>query len=86
MAKYQIKVKKKAAKALRQIPLKDVEAIRDKVRMLANNPRPDGCKKLVKSDNLYRIRAGNYRVVYTIQDDILIVTVIRINHRKDVYR
>ncbi|WP_367281899.1 type II toxin-antitoxin system RelE family toxin [Tunicatimonas pelagia] len=85
MAKYQIKVKKKVKKTLRQIPLRDVEAIRDKVRMLADNPRPDGCKKLVKSDNLYRVRSGNYRVVYAIQDDILVIIVIRISHRKDVY-
>ncbi len=53
---------------------------------LAANPRPKGVKKLTGLDNLYRIRAGDYRIVYQIRDDRLIVLVVRIGHRKDVYR
>ena len=85
MAKYQVKISKRAEKALRKVPTKSVHAIRAKVRALADNPRPDGCKKLVTSDDLYRVRAGNYRVLYTISDDVLVITVIKIGNRKDVY-
>ena len=85
MAKYQTKISKRAEKALRKVPTKSVQAIRVKVRALADNPRPDGCKKLVASDNLYRVRAGDYRILYTINDNVLIVTVIEIGNRKDVY-
>ena len=53
---------------------------------LAKEPRPKGVKKLSGADDLYRIRVGDYRVVYQIRDDRLIVLVVRIGHRKDVYR
>ena len=53
---------------------------------LAANPRPRGVKKLTGLDDLYRIRVADYRIVYQIQDDRLIVLVVRIGHRKDVYR
>ena len=85
MAKYQIKINKRAERAFRKVPIKSVQAIRVKIRALANNPRPNGCKKLVASDNLYRVRVGNYRVLYTINDDVLIITVIKIGNRKDVH-
>lgn len=64
------------------------EAIRIKVAIdrLIENPRPAGCKKIKGSENSYRIRIGSYRVVYLIVDSLLIVTIIRIAHRKDVYR
>lgn len=85
MAKYQIKISRNAEKSLRKLPTKSVRTIRTKIRTLADNPRPDGCKKLVASDRLYRIRTGNYRILYTIADDVLIVTVVKIGDRKDVY-
>jgi mRNA interferase RelE/StbE len=53
---------------------------------LRENPRPRGCVKLKGEDELWRIRVGDYRVVYTIQDDQLIVLVVRVAHRKDVYQ
>lgn len=59
-----------------------VEAI-DK---LAENPRPRGCKKLAGRYDLYRIRVGRYRVVYAIRDEVLVVVIVAIGHRRDVYR
>lgn len=56
------------------------------INTLSENPRPAGCKKLEGSLNEYRIRVGTYRVVYTIADDVLTVVVIKIAHRKEVYR
>jgi mRNA interferase RelE/StbE len=53
---------------------------------LEDNPRPPGCKKLVGEENAWRIRVGNYRVLYEIKDRVLIVHVVEIGHRKDVYK
>ncbi len=53
---------------------------------LAKNPRPPGCVKLQGGDDLYRVRVGDYRVVYTIQDTVLVVLVVEAGHRRDIYR
>jgi mRNA interferase RelE/StbE len=57
-----------------------------RMKTLQHNPRPQGVKKLAGADNLYRIREGDYRIIYTIQDDELIVLVVKIGDRKEVYR
>lgn len=57
-----------------------------RMKTLQHNPRPQGVKKLVGADNLYRIREGDYRIIYTIQDDELILLVVKIGDRKEVYR
>jgi mRNA interferase RelE/StbE len=56
------------------------------MRALANEPRPTGCRKLVGSENDWRVRVGNYRVIYEISDEVRIVRIQRIRHRKDSYR
>ena len=56
------------------------------MRGLANDPRPPGCDKLAGVENLYRIRVGDYRVVYQIRDEMLLVLVVKIGHRREVYR
>jgi mRNA interferase RelE/StbE len=58
----------------------------DALKELRNNPRPTGVVKLAGDENMWRIRIGNYRVVYEIQDDRLIVLILRVAHGKDVYR
>lgn len=87
-AKYRIEFNKRYLKDLEKIPTRDQKQIREKIGALALEPRPDGCKKLQGSDTtpLYRIRCGNYRVVYTINDSVLLVLVIELGHRKDIYR
>ena len=57
-----------------------------RLRMLAANPRPHGAKKLVNEDDLYRIREGDYRIIYTIRDKELILLVVKIGDRKEIYR
>lgn len=84
--KYSIKYKRSAFEELLQLPSNIAHKIKTAIDILSENPRPLGCKKLKGSDKDYRIRIGNYRVVYTITDTILIITVIKIAHRKDVYR
>ena len=84
MAKYKIELKKSAVNELNSIPTVDLEKIIIRIQNLADNPRPDGCKKLSK-DEKYRIRIGNYRVLYLIEDNKLIIFIVKIGHRKDVY-
>ena len=86
MAKYKLRIKKSAAKELEAIPRKsDRRRIVSRIEALAENPRPNGCKKLSGSER-YRIRQGSYRVVYAIEDDLLVVYVVKIADRKSVYR
>jgi mRNA interferase RelE/StbE len=84
MAKYKIEIKRSAVKEIKKLPQKDLKIVLSKISSLADNPRPDGCVKL-SADEKYRIRIGNYRVLYEIRDMLLIVIVVKIAHRKDVY-
>ena len=86
--KYQVQITNKTLKKLEKFPKRDKERIIEVIDSLIEDPRPDGCKKLkcTLTPILYRIRAGNYRVVYSVQDDMLIILVVEVGHRKDVYR
>lgn len=86
MANYKILISASAEKALKKMPAKDVGRIVSAVQDLAREPRPLGCKKLAGEELAYRIRIGSYRVIYEIHDKILLVTVLKIGHRKQVYR
>jgi mRNA interferase RelE/StbE len=83
---YQVEFTKKASKQLDKLSKDLQQKIKTKVQELADNPRPSGVVKLENSDDRYRIRVGDYRVLYEIQDDLLIVSVIRVGHRREVYR
>jgi mRNA interferase RelE/StbE len=86
MASYRVGFKRSAEKDLRRIERSKVPSIIAAIESLEKNPRPEGCRKLVGSDSSYRIRVGDYRIVYLINDAIYIVEVERVRHRKDVYR
>ena len=83
---YSIAWSKSAAKEIRKVPIAHRTVIVRKIAMLANDPRPVGCAKLSGHDRLYRFRQGNYRVIYDVEDERLIVIVVEVRHRKDVYR
>jgi mRNA interferase RelE/StbE len=83
---YEVIIDKQVLKSLDKIPVVYLSGIQETVNSLASNPRPFGCIKLTGSQNSYRIRVGVYRIIYTIKDDVLTVEVIKIDHRKDVYR
>ena len=85
MANYKILIKNSAAKELARLPKKDIQRITSKIKSLSTDPRPHGCEKLSAQER-YRIRQGNYRIVYSIEDDKLIVYVIKIAHRSVVYK
>ena len=86
MANYKLRIKKSAVKELETISHKsDRQRIAARIESLAENPRPSGCKKLSGSDR-YRIRQGDFRIVYSVEDDELVVYVVKIGDRKSVYR
>ena len=83
---YRIQVKPQPEKALAKIPNPHRRRIAKAIDGLAGDPRPSGCSKLAGADDAYRIRVGDYRIVYQIVQRVLIVHIIRVAHRKDVYR
>jgi mRNA interferase RelE/StbE len=84
--KYTILYKKTAAEELLRLPKAIAQKVKAAIDDLADNPRPPRCIKLKGSANDYWIRINNYRVIYTITDNILIITIIKIAHRKSAYR
>ena len=85
MAKYEIVLRKSVRKDLEPIPKRDVRRILDDIAELAKDPRPPQSRKLSGSEK-YRLRCGVYRVLYEIQDAILIVCIVKVGHRREVYR
>jgi len=86
MARFELRIKASVAKDLRGIPKVDVKRILGRMRALRDDPRALGCEKLAGNGELYRVRQGVYRIVYTIHDARVIVEVVRVGHRGDVYR
>ena len=82
---YKVEIEKKAAKALERINEPDYYRIKTAILNFTNNPRPFGYIKL-KGRDAYRITVGMYRIIYEIIDNILIVNVVAVGHRKDIYR
>ena len=86
MASYKVFIKPSAAAELEAIPhKKERQRIADRVRALSEDPRPAGCEKLHAQER-YRVRQGRYRIVYSVDDEERAVIVVKIGHRKDVYR
>lgn len=86
MKLYSVVVSDTAEKELFQLPLKMIEKIIPVLKSLEENPRPAGSKKLKGYKNLWRSRVGDYRIIYSIDDVVLLVDVRAIGHRKDIYR
>ena len=85
MAGYRVFFKSSVEKDFSTISKNDVKRILDRIKTFEYNPRPKGCEKLTGQEK-YRLRQGRYRIVYSIQDDELTVWVVKVGHRKDIYR
>jgi mRNA interferase RelE/StbE len=85
MAAYRVFFKESVQKDFEGIPKKDLRKILTRIKSLANDPRPPGCEKLT-GQSRYRLRQGRYRIVYAVQDEEHAVTVVKVGHRKDIYR
>lgn len=85
MASYRIEFATSVRKDFKKIPKRDATRILKRIEGLADNPRPPSSKKLT-GDDAMRIRIGNYRVIYEVRDDVLLVLILRVGNRKDIYR
>jgi len=85
MAAYSLFLKESVQKDFYGIPKRDLRKILSRIKSLANDPRPSRCEKLTGQDR-YRIRQGRYRIVYAVQDEEHAVTVVKVGHRRDIYR
>jgi mRNA interferase RelE/StbE len=86
MAPYRIEVSATAEKQLKKIRREDKVRILRSISLLATEPRPDGCRKMSGYDDIYRIRVGKHRVIYEIDGKRIVVIILKIGHRRDVYR
>lgn len=85
MAGYRILLRDSVRKDLEAIPKRDLQRIMERISSLAASPRPRGCQKLSDRER-YRVRQGNYRIIYSIQDLELTIWVVKVAHRREVYR
>ena len=85
MEKYSIFIKKSAVKEMEDLPKKDLMKVLARIEGLADDPRPPGAEKLAGLE-LYRVRQGSYRIVYSVEDRVLTVWVVKVGHRREVYR
>ena len=83
--KYTVLIERYAQKQILKLDKKIIPVIKTAIASLADNPRPHGYKKL-KGEDAYRIRVGDYRIIYEINDNTIIVTVVSVGHRKDIYK
>ena len=84
--RYALQFRPAAVRQLRKLPKEAQRRLRTATEALCHQPRPSGAVKLAGTDDLWRIRVGDYRVIYTIVDEALVVTVIRVANRREVYR
>jgi mRNA interferase RelE/StbE len=85
MAAYKIYFRESGEKDFSPMPKEDIQKILRRIEALGEDPRPSGCEKLTGQER-YRVRQGRYRIVYSIQDEALTVWIVKVGHRKDVYR
>ncbi|PHJ68651.1 RelE/StbE family addiction module toxin [Nostoc linckia z18] len=83
---YEVEIAPAAKRQIKKLPRDVQQKLVAKLEELVFEPRPDGVKKLEGSENLYRVRLEKYRIIYEIQDSLLLVTVVKVKHRRDIYR
>ncbi|WP_420635304.1 type II toxin-antitoxin system RelE family toxin [Candidatus Palauibacter sp.] len=86
MAYYDVEISRTAEKQLRKLPRADQERIARKMSALADDPFPTGTRKLTGYEDVFRVRAGRYRILYSVAEAALIIIVLKVGHRRDVYR
>lgn len=86
MASYSVEISRTAEKQLRGLPREDQERVAGAMVALGAEPFPARCRKLAGHTNTYRIRVGRYRVIYSVEQDRVVIVILKIGHRKDIYR
>jgi len=82
---YRIEVTPRAQKDLKALPVRERQRVADQIDALQADPRPPGCKKLEGKEDFYRIRVGDYRVVYLVKEEVLRILIVRVGDRKEIY-
>ena len=86
MSRYTVEIARRAIKSIARLPRQEQQRVRAAIDLLADDPRPPGCVALAGEESAYRVRVGAYRILYEVIDERLIILVIRVGHRRDVYR
>jgi mRNA interferase RelE/StbE len=86
VSRYEVQIARRAVRALTALPRREQQRVRAAIDLLADDPRPPSCRKLAGEEGAYRVRVGDYRIVYEVFDRRLVIQVVRIGHRRDVYR
>ncbi|MCY3960250.1 MAG: type II toxin-antitoxin system RelE/ParE family toxin [bacterium] len=86
MSRDTVEISRRAIKSIAALPRKEEQRIRAAIELLADEPRPPSCVALTGEQSVYRVRVGDYRIVYKVIDTRLMILVIRVGHRRDVYR
>ncbi len=84
--RYEVRIAKRAAKSLVSLERRDQQRIRAAIELLAEDPRPPACVAMRGEHSVYRVRVGDYRIVYEVRDEVLLIQVVRIGHKREVYR
>jgi len=83
---HRVQIARRAVKVLNALPRKEQQRVRAAIDLLGETPRPPGCVALTGEASAYRVRVGDYRIVYEVHDAVLLVQVVRVGHRREVYR
>lgn len=83
---YDIELSRTALKSMSKIPKRELSQIKERIEALSSVPRPEDVKKIKGDDNLYRIRSGKYRILFRIFDEKVMILIVDVDHRKDVYK
>ncbi|MDE0581309.1 MAG: type II toxin-antitoxin system RelE/ParE family toxin [bacterium] len=86
MSRYTVEISRRAIRSIAALPRKEEQRVRAAIKLLADEPRPPNCVALTGEQSVYRVRVGDYRIVYKVIDARLMILVIRVGHRRDVYR
>jgi len=86
VTRYSVEIARQAIKSIAKLPRQEQQRIRAAIDLLADEPRPPGCVALSGEDSAYRVRVGDHRIVYEVFDKRLVIQVVRVGHRRDVYR
>ena len=86
MSRYNVEIARRAVKAIAQLQRAEQQRVRAAIDLLADEPRPPGCVALAGEESVYRVRVGDYRIVYEVIDDRLVIHVVRVAHRREAYR
>ena len=86
MSRYTVEIARRAIKSISGLPPQEQHRVRAAIDLLADEPRPPNCVALTGEESVYRVRVGDYRILYEVIDERLVIHVIRVGHRRDVYR